>query len=254
MYWSIYQRLAKRAADKEIQVQAQIKHPVLYMRSQSERHGGCSSAPVKCSFSDVNVGCAVMKDRPTLAEEPVAKRLLFSRKLLQLAAVSVTRDSMSWKRKRTRQSEGFTGSTTSVWLYFFIFHLVQLLSSLKPQTTKRLLRSSVTPNSRYLTNVQLFNECFQYLTTVQPSIECSVSCRGDSQNFLTAFLCFQRGNPCPDWSFKQCVMVEWRRELGQKFYWDGGGCMILFLFVCAQEERVCMCVCVLIAYPCSAPL
>lgn len=31
------------------------------------------------------------------------------------------------------------------------------------------------------------------LTTVQPSIECSVSCGGGSLNFLTAFLCFQMG-------------------------------------------------------------
>lgn len=33
------------------------------------------------------------------------------------------------------------------------------------------------------------------LTTVQPSIECSASRGGSSLNFLTAFLCFQTGEP-----------------------------------------------------------
>lgn len=162
-----------------------------------------------------------MKDRPTLAEEPVTEEAATT------IGCCVCNERLAETKDRGRgRVKASLVQRRLCDFYFFIFHLVQLLSSLKPQTTIRLLRSSVTPNSRYLTNVQLFNECFQYLTTVQPSIECSASCRGGSQDLLTAFLCFQRGNPFPDWFSKQYVMVGWWRELGQKFYWDGGECMI----------------------------
>ena len=43
--------------------------------------------------------------------------------------------------------------------------------------------------------------------------------------FVVFFPFQRRENP-------QGVMVEWRRELARSFFWDGVGCMILFLYAC----------------------
>lgn len=64
--------------------------------------------------------------------------------------------------------------------------------TLKPQKPLEVFGDAKT--HFVLNNIQLFNECFQYLTTVLPSIECSVSHRGDTLDFLNSlFLCFFKG-------------------------------------------------------------
>lgn len=80
----------------------------------------------------------------------------------------------------------------------FIFGFFQLLKqtkthyTLKPQKPLEVFGDAKT--HFVLNNIQLFNECFQYLTTVLPSIECSVGCCGNALNFLNSlFVFFQRG-------------------------------------------------------------
>lgn len=62
--------------------------------------------------------------------------------------------------------------------------------TLKPQKPLEVFGDAKTHFA--LTSIQLFNECFQYLTTVLPSTECLVSCRGDALNGLFCGF-FQRG-------------------------------------------------------------
>lgn len=146
-------------------------------------------------------------------------------------AAAVSCKDSTHHKGRAKDDEGST--PVYVFVYFF-----RLLSSRAPQTRKRLLilSLSVMPNSLCFNQRPAINECFQYLTTVPPSIECSVSCCGDALNFVTALLCFQTGVG----SFPQGGGL--RPEGGvvegawTELFLGWGGCMILFLFV----VRVCV--------------
>lgn len=79
----------------------------------------------------------------------------------------------------------------SYWGFFFMLPAAKTKGTkshytLKPQKPLEVFGDAKTHFA--LTSIQLFNECFQYLTTVLPSTECSVSCRDDALNPL--FLCF----------------------------------------------------------------
>lgn len=86
----------------------------------------------------------------------------------------------------------------SKWFYFLLFWLflpaaktkeTKTHYTLKPQKPLEVFGDAKTHFA--LSSIQLFNECFQYLMTVLPSTECSVSCRGEALNGL--FRVFFRG-------------------------------------------------------------
>lgn len=80
------------------------------------------------------------------------------------------------------------------------------------------------------------------LTTVQPSIECSASRGGSSLNFLTAFLCFQTGEPHAQTgaSFKQGGGVSGGVWLELFLGRVGGG--VVVQFCCCVFVSGCKCV------------